>query len=365
MNSRARFLTSINHQEPDRVPTFTNLTPQVAEQFGRMWNLPWEPEDSWLSTRNSHTEILLKLGNDAVGIAANRASASPTVRLPDGTLRDEWGMVYREVGLYTEVVVRPLAQAQTITDLDHYELPDPHAEGRFDYARKIAGQYSRDYAVIGDLEACVFELAWNLVGMEKFLMDMVMGKSYMEALLDRLMQYHIEVGKELIGAGADVIWMGDDFGTQTGMMISPASYRKYFKPRHARMIAEFKAMKPDLKIAYHTCGSVAPIIEDFIEIGIDLLNPIQPQAKDMDLGKFKKSYGDRLGFFGGVDVQGALPQGDPDDVKAEVRMRIAQAGHGGGFIIAPAHNIQPDTPAENILAYFEAIKEYGSYPLSV
>ncbi|WP_206811918.1 uroporphyrinogen decarboxylase family protein [Paradesulfitobacterium ferrireducens] len=362
MKPRERFLAAVNLQEPDRVPVFANLTPQVAEKLGKKMGLPYAAEDSFLSTRISHTEILLELGNDAVGIGPGREK--PTIRLEDGRLKDEFEIIYQTVGLYDEAVVRPLAECETIDDLNRYQLPDPLAPSRFELAEKMVARYQENYAIVGDLEATIFELSWNLVGMEKFLMDMAMGKEYLFELLDRVAEYNTKIGVRLIELGADVIWMGDDFGTQQGMMISPAMYRNIFKPRQRKVIKDFKEANPNVKIAYHSCGSIVPIIEDLIEVGVDILNPVQPQAKGMDLALFKEKFGDRIAFLGGVDVQGVLPNGTPADVEEEVKQRILAAGKGGGYVLAPAHNIQPDTSLENIYAMYEAVKKYGTYPLN-
>lgn len=365
MKSRERFLTAINHEEPDKVPTFASLTPQVAEKLGREMGLPYEAEDSFLSTRLSHTEILLELGNDAVCVGACRDERYPTVKRDDGIIVDEWGLEYKEVGLYTEAIKRPLSECNSIEDLNKYRMPDPFAKGRWDLAEKMTAKYKNDYLVIGDLEACMYEISWNLVGMEKFIMDMAMGEPYIFELLDRTLEYAIACGKKMIDIGVDMIWAGDDFGTQKGMMISPNMWREIFKPRMQRLFKELKDYKPGIKIAYHSCGSIVPIIDDLVEIGLDFLNPIQPAAVGMDLAAFKEKYGKRLGLFGGVDVQNVLPWGTVEDVREEVKKRIKAAAKGGGFIIAPAHNIQPDTSTENVRAYFEAVKEYGKYPINL
>jgi len=365
MNHKERFLAAVNLKEPDCVPIFANLTPQVAEKLGKKMGLPFEAEDSFLSTRISHTEILLGLGNDAVGIGPCRDIATPTVSIGDNRLKDEFSIIYQRFGFYDEAVERPLANVETIEDLDAYQLPSPLAAGRFDLAEKMVTRYKDEYAIVADLEATIFELSWNLVGMEKFLIDMAMEKDYIGKLLDRVAAFNTAIGVRLIELGADVIWMGDDFGTQQGMMISPDSYRNVFKPLQKRVIETFKKTNPNIKIAYHSCGSIVPIIEDLIEIGVEILNPIQPQAKGMDLALFKEKYGERIAFFGGLDVQGVLPHGTPDQVEEEVKQRIRAAGKGGGFVIAPAHNIQPDTSLENIYAMYEAVKKYGTYPLNL
>jgi uroporphyrinogen decarboxylase len=168
------------------------------------------------------------------------------------------------------------------------------------------------------------------------------------------MHYIIDAGKVLLGMGVDILWCGDDFGGQSGMLIDPLTWRSQVKPRIRYMFEEFRKVQPDIKIAWHSCGSILPIIPDFIELGLDILNPIQPLAKGMEPEFLKREYGQDLSFFGGIDVQELLPMGNPQIIKDEVRRRIEILGKNGGYIIAPAHNIQADTPLENILAFFEA-----------
>lgn len=363
MTSKERMLTAIKHREPDRVPTFANLTPQVAKELGKKMGLSWEPEICMLSSRTSHTEILLKLGNDAVCITYMSTNDTLPRYQKDGSVIDgEFGFVSKKVGFYDEIIKRPLAHAETIRDIDKFKMPDPMAPERWDLPKKKIKHYGKDFAIIGDLEATIFELSWNLVGMEKFLIDLVIEKPYVFALMDKVLEHNLVYCKKMVGLGVDVVWLGDDFGTQKGMMIRPELWRKVFKPRMHYIFKELKRMNPEIKIAYHSCGSIVTIIPDLMEIGLDILNPIQPQANGMNLAELKKKFGDKLVFFGGVDEQRVLPFGNTKDIEEEVKLRIAQAGKGGGFIIAPVHNIQVDTPIENIYAYFRAIKKHGSYP---
>ena len=153
-----------------------------------------------------------------------------------------------------------------------------------------------------------------------------------------------------------MLWCGDDFGSQSGMILSPEMWRKWFKPRICRMFGAFRALRPDLKIAWHSCGSITPIIPDFIEIGLDIINPVQPLARNMDPEFLAREFGRDLVFFGGLDVQHLLPFGSPEQIKTEVRRMIEVLGRHGAYIIAPAHNIQDDTPVENVLALYEAVQ---------
>jgi len=364
MTPRERIIKTLNFEIPDRVPIIANLTPQVAKRLGEVLNLPYEAEDSFLSTRISHTEILVELGNDAVLIGACRSKDRPTILLENGHLKDEWDLEYGNVGIYMDAVVRPLSHVTSIEELNAYNFPDPLAEGRWDLAERISKQYKENYYIVGDMEACLFELSWGLVGLDKFLIDLTLEEPYVLELMDRVLDYSTACGIKMIDLGADMLWTGDDFGTQRGMMVSPGMWEKYFKPRMTKMIKTFKEYKPDIKIAYHSCGSIFPIIEGLYEAGVDVLNPIQPAAVDMELEKLKELFGDKLAFFGGIDVQDILPNGTVDEVANEVHNKILAGGKNGGYIIAPAHNIQPDTSNENVFAFFEAARKFGTYPVS-
>ena len=351
-------MATVNHQLPDRPPIFVTVTPQVAKAVTR--HLGWEyeePIDSLLSTRISHTKMLTRLGNDFVGIAACAPDDKPSITNPDGIIVNEWGMRFKSTGLYNEFCEYPLAHAETTGDIDRYPFPDPFAKGRFREAEKALAAYKDDFCIIGDLETTVFETAWYLMGLEKFLVDLVSEAHYMNRLLDKILEINMETGKQLVRLGADIIWAGDDFGTQHGMIMDPELWRKFFKPRIKLLFEELRNVNQDIRIAWHCCGSIPEIIPDFIEIGLDILNPLQPRARGMDPESLVAQFGRDLVFFGGIDIQELLPKGTPDQIKEEVRRIYRILGRNGGYIVAPAHNIQPDTPLENIFALFEAVKE--------
>ncbi len=353
MNSRDRFFKAVNHEQTDRPPIFMTLTPQMAQKLSDALKLPYEePLDSLLSTRISHMDLLTHLGNDCVGIAGCAPTSSPTVELSKGRFRNEWGMVFEETGLYNEFAEFPLAHAETADHIKNYPWPDPMAAGRFDPAQTTINKYKKDYAVVADLETAFFETSWYLVGMEKFLMDLTIEEDYVYPLLDKVMHINTEIGKELIRRGADMLWAGDDFGTQHSMLIDPDTWRRVFKPRIKTMFEEFRKVKSDIKLAWHSCGAVTPIVPDFIEIGLDILNPIQPLAAGMEPKALKKEFGKDLTFFGGIDIQDLMPNGSPQQIKDEVKRRIEILSKNGGYIIAPAHNVQADTSVENVLAFF-------------
>jgi len=298
----------------------------------------------------------MHLGADAIGIAAIPPANQPTSTSEDGLITNEWGMVFIDAGLYNEFYSFPLAHAETVKDIEKYPLFDPFDKSRFSLAYQTVRKHGESVGIIGDLECSIFETAWYLTGLEKFLMDMMMEKPYVEALLDRVAWINTETGKELIRAGADVIWCGDDFGSQQSLIMNIDSWRKYFKPRIHKMFESFRSVNPEIKIAWHSCGSIVDLIPDFIDLGLDILNPIQPKAAGMDPERLKKEFGKDLIFFGGICIQDLLPYGSPEKIRDEVISRADILGKDGGYIIAPAHNIQADTPVENIIAFTDTVK---------
>jgi len=364
-SSKERVLKAINHEEPDRVPIYFTITPQVAEKLSQHLGIPeyTHPDSPHAENRISYTELLLELGNDVVGIGPCAPKAYPTTEMDDGTLITEWQIKYKPVGLYNEMVEHPLASAETEDDIGQFDFPDPLAEGRFDHARSTVVKYGEQYAICGDMEATIFETAWSLVGMQKFFMDFAMEKPYVSALFDRIMKYSLAVTREMVRIGADIIWLGDDIGAQNGLLISPNLWRKTLKERLRYIITELKRENPEVKIAYHCCGSYFPIMGDLIEVGVDILNALQPTAANMNLGKIKTTFGTRASLFGGIDTQNVLPFGSLNDVEKEVQRVMTAAARGGGYIVSGAHNIQPDTSVEKIVKLFEWSKKYGAYPI--
>ena len=357
MNNRTRFIETIKGKPSDRPPLYISLTPQVAEKLSKHLNVPYEePLDSMLSTRASHMDLLVGMGVDAVGIATCAPTNYPTETLSNGLIKNEWQMVFKPVGLYNEFYEFPLDNAQSKKDIENFKFPDPFAEGRWGEAIKTIEKYGKTHGIIADLETTLFETAWYLVGLEKFLIDMMLEAEYVNPLLDKIQEIHTIYGCKMIELGADVLWCGDDFGSQRSLMMDPGTFRKYFKPRIKTMFDAYRKVNPEIKLAWHSCGAIKGLIPDFIELGLDILNPIQPLAAEMDPQQLKDEFGDQLIFFGGICVQELLPNGSPEEIRAEVKRRAEILGKDGGYIIAPAHNIQDDTSVENILAFIETVK---------
>ncbi|HIC90452.1 MAG TPA: uroporphyrinogen decarboxylase [Anaerolineae bacterium] len=279
----------------------------------------------------------------------------------DGFFYDEWGVGYKPVGPYNERVGHPLARA-TLADLDHFPWPDPHdpsrVRGLVEEARRLYEE--TDYSLVaGAISAGIFQDCWNLRGMSQFLQDMVLNRDFAEALLDRVLAIHIALWEhflDAVGKYVDMVETADDLGTQRGLLISPSLYRELIKPRHIALNVAIRS-RTQAKIFFHSCGAVMPLIDDFIETGIDVLNPIQPLPGLMDPEKLQKRYGRHLIFHGGLDVQVLLPSGTPDQVRSVVTHYLDVLGPEG-YIMAPANSVQPGTPPENLVAAYEAARNY-------
>jgi uroporphyrinogen decarboxylase len=369
MNSAQRVRAAVKRDRlPDRVPLQFDLSRSLLEQFSRRYGLPVRYTRSYLiedlNYRISANELRIAMGSDCVVVGAGVPAGYAPPADANGHMTNEFGMVMRPGPLYMELVRHPLAGVETVQDIAAYRFPDPLAEGRYDDAAALIKRYQGEYFIWGDIEGCLFAPARHLVGMEKLLRDMATGEAYVEALLDRCLEFIIAVGTRLAALGVDGLWGGDDFGGQTGLLISPKMWRRLFKERYRQLHAALKAVNPDLVLAQHSCGAVAPILDDWIETGLEVFNPVQPNVPGHAPEELKRRFGQRLAFWGGVDQQRLLPFGAPAEIAAEVRQLIETLGVGGGYLIAPAHIIQADTPLENVEAFIAAVKRHGVYAQS-
>jgi uroporphyrinogen decarboxylase len=224
--------------------------------------------------------------------------------------------------------------------------------------------HERGYAVMASpphLGGELFETAWRMRGFTQFMIDLARNPSLVEYLLEQLTAMHLAVSLALVRAGIDILALDDDVAEPTRMLISPAMWRHYFKPRVKAIIDTARAANPAVAIFWHSDGNIEPIIPDLIEIGVDILNPVQPDV--MDPARIKAQHGDRLVFFGTVGTPQRWSWGTPDDIRAEVRERIETVGRGGGLIVSPAYDLEPEEniPWENVVAFFEAVEEFGTY----
>ncbi|HPD13900.1 MAG TPA: uroporphyrinogen decarboxylase family protein [Planctomycetota bacterium] len=367
MDSRDRVALALAHREPDRVPIDYWATPEVTARLLRHFGLA------------TAEELLQRLDVDFRYIEGP-AYIGPTPRVrPDGSVEDHWGVprVRIRVGAgdqataYQEVVQFPLAEAKSVDDILAYPAwPSPEW---FDYrpVRQQAAEARRTGKVVvfmGDrLNRCAqLKPAMYLRGVEQILLDLALQPEIAQALFERITAFYLEYACRTFEAaegGLDVFMMGDDFGTQTGPLLSPAMWRQFLRPGFQALVALGKRF--GLTVAHHTCGAVEPLLSDLLACGLDVLNPLQPDAAGMDHAAIKARFGGRLAFHGGISIQRALPFGTPDDVRAEVAERIRTLAPGGGYILCTAHNLQPDTPLANLEALFDAYHALGRYPQSL
>ncbi len=272
---------------------------------------------------------------------------------------DEWGVTWRAQpyetpfgrGHYTEMVGRPLADDSAIAS---YRAPDPDRPELYEEAGRVIRQLGGEYYIVGVTVTTIWETAWALRGFEQMMIDLVAEPDVADAILEIPFRYHLRAAERLTAMGVDMIWTGDDVGMQTGMLISPVLWRRHLKPRMAELIARVKSINPAVKVAYHSDGMIWDVIPDLVEIGLDVLNPVQPACMDPD--ELKRRFGDRLCFWGSIDEQHTLPFGSPEDVCAEVRTRLRTIGRHGGLILGPTHHVQLDTPMDNFWAMVETIQ---------
>jgi uroporphyrinogen decarboxylase len=365
MNSKERVNLALRRTGlPDRVPVQFDLCRPLLERFSQKLGIVVHYSASYyedLKFRTSGNELRLAMGSDCVVVGGGLPRGYQPIETADGCMINEFGMKMRQGPLYMDVVGCPLAGASSVDEVRRMAFPDPLAEGRFEDARSLIERYGREYFIIGDVELTMFELAWHLVGLEKFMVDLASGEAYIGALLDRCMAFSIGIGKQLAALGVDGLWAGDDFGAQDGMLISPRMWRNIFKPRYAEVFSEFKAANPNALVMYHCDGAVAPILDDLAEIGLQVFNPVQPNVPGHDPQALKSRFGQKLSFWGAIDQQHLLPYGSPAEIERDVAEKIAALGAGGGYLCSPAHILQADTPLENIEAFIAAVKRQGIY----
>jgi len=360
MKHRERVLMALHHEKPDRCPMQISFTPEFASRLKD--DLGLKDEDLYNPHGGGNTYLLERaIDEDMILTSVGWANSyyATEVYSEDGvSYTDEWGVGWKNVeyetrfgkGHYTEIVGHPLADNETI---DSYRPPDPNRPELYRDAERVIKEFKDEYWIVGVTVTTIFETAWALRGYERTLMDLVLNPDFVERLLDIPFNYHLTAAKRLVEMSVDMIWIGDDMGTQKRMLISPDIWRRFFKPRMATFISTLKGINPDLKVAYHSDGLIYPIIPDLMEIGLDVLNPVQPRS--MDPTKLKREYGDNLCFWGTIDEQYTLPFGTPAEVQKEVIRRLKTVGKDGGLIIGPTHHVQLDTPLENFWAMVNTI----------
>jgi uroporphyrinogen decarboxylase len=378
MSRRERVITALRHIEPDRVPMSMTITIDAYNNLKKYMGIELEEKSKvgrWTDV-TIHPFVAEKLGLDVLRVDMGSPKKRPKSNDPN-ILIDEWQVEWKKVNLpdgsyYYEMCKHPLADA-TLKDLNDFQWPDPNDEGLIEGVEERFRdlRQNTDFAITTKIGGAVFELATYMVGMQRWYTALAEDPDFTYALMAKIadIQAQIDIlGLQKVGQYVDILRLsGEDMGTQQGPLISVAMFRKLVRPHLEKVWkvakTELNKRNPDGKIMLHSCGSVRPFMRDWADMGLDVLDPIQPRPKNMDTAAIKADVGDRLAFHGGVDIQYVLPFGTVEEVRQEVRQRIKDLAPGGGYILAPAHNVQSDVPPRNLVAMRDAVEEFGYYPI--
>ncbi len=375
MKPRERLRMALNHQQPDRVPADlgatrnSGITMPAYERLVQYLGMDIEVRplgttgtSRVLGVAAPHEQVLERLGVDVRGVFLGPPDHWQDIELSEHTYRDEWGVVWHRppTSLYYDPVGFPLAGEISLQDVLRYPWPDLADDPGFTRGlreRALWLQENTDYGIVLHLQdICVHYSQW-LRGYQDWYTDFYLNPDVLGAIMDAILERRLAVAAravEAVGDIVDVVSCSDDVADQRGPMVSPETYRKFIKPRHRRFFDMIHS-RTEAKVLFHTDGSVIKLLPDFIEIGINFMNPVQVSAHEMDdTARLKREFGDELGFWGGIDNVRVLPYGTPEDVRAEVSRRISDLGKDGGYVLAAVHNIQPDVPPENIVALFDS-----------
>jgi uroporphyrinogen decarboxylase len=377
MTSCERVLRSLNHEEADRVPidigsAVTSIHKDAYRRLKTHLGLgDSAPEiiDNMQQVVKVEEPLLELFSVDTRQLFLHPAKGWQ--KLPDGSFRDEWGIKWKtsSEGRYYDMYEHPLADAM-VKDLERFDWPDPDDPRRYEGLKEEAKELfekNNCAIVLNGFGEPIFGIPSWMRGQTRFYMDFIENTDFLNAFLDIMLEYAIRLAENTlaaVGRYIHVIRIADDLGSEKDLIISPSHYRQFIKPRQKKLISFIKEHSA-CKILLHSCGSVYPIIDDFIEIGVDALNPIQVSARDMDTKRLKKEFGDRITFWGGgCDTQRVLPFGTGKEIVEEVKRRIRDLAPGGGFVFTPVHNIQYDVSAERIISLYETALKFGQYPIA-
>ncbi len=372
MTHRERVTAAVSHRQPDRVPIDfggTRDSTIVVEGYERLKKHFAVEDGNKLCDRMMRVvevdeRILKALDIDTRAVFTGTPAGGLSRELGPQHYRDFWGVerIQPEGSYYYDLLKSPLSGEITLSDVMNYPWPDPEDPGPLQGLRERVEwiREHTDCAAVLAVPPPFVHISQYLRGFEDWYCDFAIHPKRLEALFDAILEITLQMAKyELEGVGreVDIVICGDDLGTQRSLQVSRDHYLRYIKPRHEKYFRQIHDLCPG-KILFHTCGSVASIIEDLIEIGVDILNPVQPTAAGMDPVALKKKYRGRMAFWGGTDNQSIFPRGTVQEVKKMVEDLIEQMGEGGGFVFSACHNIQPDVPLENVLALFQHAREY-------
>ena len=342
MTHRERVLTAFSLKTPDKVPKWiqsgAHLSKLVKENTG---------SDNPAEYFDMDIQQLVHYGPTK---KQNDFSTYPSS--DDGSSVNEWGIKSLQGSS------APMSNFSTISDLDEYPFPDVSASYRYEHLPEaVRAVKEQGLPAVSSYECGTFEQLWALRGMEHFLVDLLDEPEFLAPLIEQVSDLKAQIAAGYATADVDIIWTGDDLGSERAMLMSPQVWRKHLKPCVKKILNRAKAIKPDVLVAFHSDGYIEPIIPELIEVGVDILQAVQPEC--MDVAKLKAKYGDQLSFWGTIGTQSTMAYAPPEEVKRVVTERIMTVGKGGGLCIGPSHTLEPPTPWENIVAFFEAVEAFG------
>jgi uroporphyrinogen decarboxylase len=375
MTPRECFWKVVNHEEPDRIPIFwggtnSSIVPSHYDALCKELGITnFKKPVGDFGTINLHPAVRERLHSDVELLILG---APRRRRLENGLIEDGmWGFRMKEVGGYRTFPdeITPLRHAKNIEDIEAHPIwPDPddpaYYENQKDRATKL---FDTDKIVLGEASYAgspFFIYPW-FRGVDQWMMDPYTNPDFYMYLAQKIVDFSaaiLEHWLDQVGTYLDVLCFYDDIAMQTGPMVSLDHYRKWILPYEKQLVDVAKKMTK-AKFSIHCCGSCYDLLPGFMEVGYEILNPMQTRAKNMETWRLKRDYGDRLTFYGGVDIQRLLPFGTEEDIRRGVKDLIKSLAPGGGFLFATSHNIEPDTPPKNIVAMFDAAHEFGRYPI--
>ncbi len=380
MTSRERVVTALRGEQPDRIPfdlgstLVTGITRNAYLELARRLDRHTDQAtlyDVAQGLAEVEEDILQQLGVDVRGLIPNFARKSPQVEdCGDYELfTDEWGLVWKRPadGLYFDVVENPLAGDIDQKDIDEFPWPEPTDKSLIQGLKEKAEKFHREgrAVMLESLCAGVFEMCCRMRGMEQFCMDLVLNPSLACVLMDKFVELKIafyRLAAEHLSGYVQFIREGDDVAGQESLLISPDLYRKHLKPRHAQLFdAQRKLFEEPFFVFFHSDGAVYELISDFIEAGVDALNPVQVSASGMDPAKLKGEFGEHIAFWGGAVDPALLARGSAAEIEQQVRRHVQQFAPGGRYVFGTIHNVQDDVPAENFMAMWEAFDKLRKY----
>jgi uroporphyrinogen decarboxylase len=379
MTPRERVMATLDLQEPDRVPIDLaqaggdGITAVAYQRLIDHLGLP--PREGRIMNKMAQSvhveeDVLQRFRVDFRRVDMGAPDNWKDEQVGEDGYRDEWGVVrVRPPGSYYYDLAESPIKDDTMDAIDRHSWPDAEDPGRYrglgERARKLHEE--TDYAVVLNVNSAFFLRCAELRGWENFYMDMAGNPEFAYALMERYLEIRLRMAERAlqeVGEHIDIVFCtSDDLGMTDRLIVSPEMYRNLIKPLQKKTFDFFKD-RTRAKRFFHCDGALYPIMEDFIEIGVEVLNPIQVNCTGMDdTKKLKREFGDRLAFWGAIDTSRVLPLGTPDDVREEVRLRISDLAPGGGYVLCSVHNIQPEVPPENVVTMFDTAYELGCYPV--